>query len=575
MAKVILICLKHPDARRESEIRRTLESLGNTLLPDNIQPRPAAIKHSNGLILAVLSPNSSTLPGNGSVCLGNLVGRVNDWWQPGGDPPDGSYALFRSSESTIELLTDIVGSRTIWYVQTSDLFIASTSQRAIVTLLGDFEPNDKAFSWMLSTGTLGPDCSWDRRIRPLGCDARLSLNRATWALSIHREPVIFESSDLSPKELKAEMRNAFDEIFQTTQLDYSKWVLPLSGGCDSRLILLLLRNREQLQTVTWGLRSAVKDRLSDAYIAERLAKHLGTTHSYFDTDVSDEPVAEILARFLVAGEGRVDHISGYMDGFKIWKTLYENNVEGIIRGDHGFGHKPVSTPLEARLNSGLLLLRDYSNTRDLNGFDLPEQEIPAELARRDNESLATWRDRLQHQFRIPCRLAALNDLKAPYVEVINPLISRKTIQLVRRFPDALRDNKSLCKEIVDSLSPNIGFAEQIAIAKPKDILRNKDIVELIADELQSANARTLFSNRLLDLALSAPQKSNTNIWGSVAAGAKQYARRFLPRGLRKFYQALPKDSSTAPSLDTAILAFRAFIICRMCQMLQADSLGNK
>ena len=52
--------------------------------------------------------------------------------------PDGSYALFRSDENKVELITDVVGSRTIWYVRTEDAFIASTSQRAIIFFSSGF-----------------------------------------------------------------------------------------------------------------------------------------------------------------------------------------------------------------------------------------------------------------------------------------------------------------------------------------------------------------------------------------------------------------------------------------------------
>jgi hypothetical protein len=570
MAKVILVCLRNPHEGTESKLRSKIELLSTKLLPDNIRPRPVAITQKNGLLLAVLNPNSFTIPSNGSAHLGSLIGQTDDWWKLGGDPPDGSYALFRSNEDAVEVLTDIVASRTVWYIRTRDVFVASTSQRAIVSLLGSFEPNEKAFPWMLSSGTLGPGCSWDRRIKALGGDARLLLNRTTWNLSIRREPVEFEPLDLPTEQHKANLLNALEEVFGSVRFDHSKWALSLSGGYDSRLILMLLRNRGRLRSITWGLHSALKDKLSDSYVAERLAEHTGTSHIYFDTDFSDEPVARVFERYLVAGEGRVDHIAGYTDGFKLWKTLFEDNVEGVIRGDHAFGCKTASTPLEARLSAGLSLLSDYMNIEGLSHLQLPEQDIPADLALKDGESSTTWRDRLQHQFRLPYILAALNDLKASYVEISNPLLSRKAINLVRRFPESLRINKSLYREIVHSMSPRIKLAERNAIGRQEDILRDRMVAEWIQDELSSEYPKTILPSEFIAAIAYNIQISQRASLKSLEVRAKHYVKKIFPKSLVDAYKDV-WHTNPNPFLDTNALAFRTLIICKMCQMLNQDT----
>jgi len=88
----------------------------------------------------------------------------------------------------------MVASRTIWYVQTDDVFMASTSQRAIVYFLHEFQPDKTAFLWMLSSGTLGPDASWDSRVKRLGPNARLILDRSMWRLRVERENIGFDPS---------------------------------------------------------------------------------------------------------------------------------------------------------------------------------------------------------------------------------------------------------------------------------------------------------------------------------------------------------------------------------------------
>ena len=199
MSKIILVCFKDP--KQDARYRRYVQVLAHRLVPDNITPYAPLIKGDDvGVLIGVINP-SETLPvKDTSVCLGCLLDPDEDWWKPKAKTPDGSYALFRSDEVYVELLTDGVASRTVWYVQTDHVFVASSSQRAIVSLLHSFEPNYEASLWMLSSGSLGPGLSWDRRIQCLPGNARLCLNRSTWQLSLQETPVTFDPLDLPVQE---------------------------------------------------------------------------------------------------------------------------------------------------------------------------------------------------------------------------------------------------------------------------------------------------------------------------------------------------------------------------------------
>ena len=96
-------------------------------------------------------------------------------------------------------------------------------------------------------------------------------------------------------------------------------------------------------------------------MARSLAARLGVAHRYFSTDhdSSSEPLRVIVHRFLVAGEGSIDHLSGYMDGFAIWRELFQAGITGIIRGDEGFGWIEVTSETNVRYSVGALLLEDY------------------------------------------------------------------------------------------------------------------------------------------------------------------------------------------------------------------------
>ncbi|MBK8161640.1 MAG: hypothetical protein IPK65_00360 [Gammaproteobacteria bacterium] len=483
------------------------------------------------MLIGIFNPVES-LPVEGrSVCLGALLDRRADWWRPGAEVPDGSYALFRGEGDTLELVSDIVGSRTIWYVQTDEVFIASTSQRAIVCLLGSYEPNEAVYPWMLSSGTLGPGLSWDRRIRCLGPDTRLRLDRRAWKVAVEQRPVVFAPEDLPQAEHERRLGEALKATFAGLDLDLKRWVLPLSGGYDSRAILLMLKERTGLKAVTWGLKSALKDRQSDAWVARELARHFGLAHEYHQTDLSDEPVERLFQRYLVAGEGRVDHISGYMDGFEIWKHLCESGVDGVIRGDQPFGRTAKTTDTAIRLDVGLSCLSDFANLRNSGIADIFPQALPAELTQQAGETRQQWSDRLYQGFRHPAVMAALNDLKCPYVEITNPLLSRLIVERIRQVPDQLRADKGLHTNIVERALPSIPFARRAAIEAPAGILRHQQVIGHITDYIRTNNAQALCGTRVLEYI-------HRNLAGSVSASAPSVSlitrakalKRLRPRG---------------------------------------------
>ena len=54
------------------------------------------------------------------------------------------------------------------------------------------------------------------------------------------------------------------------------------------------------------------------------------------------------------------------------------------------------------------------------------------------KGLLGYRDRLQHSLFIPSRISPLNHLKAPYLEIVNPLQARRVADVVAALPERLR-----------------------------------------------------------------------------------------------------------------------------------------
>lgn len=562
MSKAILVCFR--EGEPSPEFQTKLELLAQRLSPDNITPTPPLIINDKGILLTIINPNEALSIKHTSVCLGNMIDPWEDWSEPTTDVPDGTYALFRSDENAVELVADIVASRTIWYVQTEEMFIAATSQRAIVSLLGDFQLNRVTVSWMLSAGMLGPDNSWDQRIKVVGADSRVLLDRASWKLTVQREDGDFTPLDLPAAEHKKRLKQALEETFTHLQLDYSKWILPLSGGFDSRAVLImLLQNQREFRSVTWGLQASLNDELNDAYIAKALAEHFNLEHRYLEINMSDEPIETIVNRYLGAGEGRIDHIRAYMDGFKVWKLLFEEGNVGVIRGDQSFPSNPAYTTFHLRQYIGLSFISDYANLKDFNEF--AEQTIPEYLQRKSGESLVGWRDRLYQQFRIAVYFAALNELKCAYVEIINPLLSRRVIKQIRTIPSTLKTDKRLFKELIREIGPDISFAKHSATASRRSVEQNRSMTDFILSELNSTYVETIFSKRFIDFIAQNIQMPDEN------PIPKRSRKKSLPQKLmQKAKSALAK-----PNIELNTLALRALIVCKMSQMLSEDAKALK
>jgi hypothetical protein len=410
-------------------------ALGERLASDDAAPLAPDWVQSNGVTTCVFFPNPYACRRDTAVLLGAEGDGEGSWSRPGGAMPITASAFFRSDEHSLEIGTDAVASRTLWYYQDRDRFLASTSQRAIVAALGSFEENTDVRAWMLLTGSIGPGLSWDRRVHALPGDAVLRLDRRTWTVDIDRRPQDWRVDRvLSRRGHLERLREALDETFDA--LPYrGDMVVPISGGYDSRGILLHMRERHGNRVVglTWGVREALDRKDSDADIARRLCAALGVKHVFYEIDAQQRPFADVFRRFVELGEGRTDHISGYADGFALWRPMAGDGIRCILRGDIPIDGALPATAHGVRTHVELPRWHDIQNARD-TGLDGLVQVWPSFLDRQPGERLEVWTNRLYQEFRHGSVFSALTHLKTRYVEVINPLLSRPIVDRLRHLP---------------------------------------------------------------------------------------------------------------------------------------------
>ena len=566
VSKAIYICSRTVFSK---SVEKLMRIICNRLSPDNITPKEPLIAINGNIAFGIINPMKTILVNGTSLLLGKIFDENENWDAPLNDFPDGSYALFRNGEDYCEIVSDPVASRTIWYYFDDDMFIASTSQRAIVMYLGNLEFDDRVFPWMLSTGSLGPIFSWDKRIRRVPADSSVILDKEKWTLSGKLNPIEFNTAKMPGKKHEEVLLETLKTTFKTLNIDYSSWALPLSGGYDSRMILCLLLNlhsgANRLRTITWGLKSSQGIKGNDAYVAKELANKLNVDHKYYDNDLTEKSIESIINRFIILGEGRIDHLSDYMDGFRTWKALFEDGIEGTIRGDEAFGCPKILIAKKNNLENSLC--SDFSNLNNYKKFGLPTQEKPQYFTRRKGETLCKWQDRLYQEYRLSTIQSALADLKLPYGEQISPFLSKRILMQVRMLPDRLRANKVLFKKIVRSLSPEVEYATSASSATPAEILKQKPIVDLLKMELSSDTAKKLLNAEFLELILvEMKSKDQIETYKDNPYSVKFLIKKLIPRILIEVI----RGNIILPKIDNNILAFRIFLIIRMNKILNED-----
>jgi hypothetical protein len=547
--------------------RDELLSCAARITPAIITPRPPIVLESEAVTAVVINPSAGLPVTSRGACLGALLTPSDGWDVTGTGRPDGSYVLCRFDDRRLELASDDYASRTLWYTQTGGLFLASTSQRALVCLLRSFEPDDHAASWMASSGLLGPDTSWDRRLPPLRQATLLTFERRTDKASSVSDPVPRVAGDRPDGEHRALLREAILDACRRLDVDLDSWLLPLSGGLDSRSILLgLLDTGRRPRTITWGLESALHDPRNDVAVAQRLARELGVPHEFVATDLSDTPAHDLLTTFIVAGEARTSDLAGYVDNFALWRTLFDRGVAGVIRGDcpdWWAGYPVPHTDTYYRREEHIRLIHDYPEGHAIRCLGLAPQPFPQAGVRRDGESSAAFDNRLYLSVGLPLSLAPLNDVKGRFLEVANPLLTRTIAKVTAQLPDHLKEDRSGFASIVNDWSPPVPLAERSGVAGAAAYLRSAPFIAELTRELSSPDAESICSRAGLDLLVRRVGSTGSD---TARRRTRSVVRAAVPLALRR---RLAPDPPLL--LGPTQLAFRVYLASRMHSLLREDA----
>lgn len=333
----------------------------------------------------------------------------------------------------------------------------------------------------------------------------------------------------------------------------------------------MVKGGRRPKCITWTTRASLRNPLSDAVIARLVARRFGVEHDYAFLDDAQKVDGAALQRFVEVGEGGTDAFAGYVDGCAVWSGFFAAGLSGVVRGDEPLAARRRAASLDVARRAGTgTMTKDYPEGHLVRRLGLADQDWPERLRLRPGEGHEPYRDRMSHEAAMPRILAPLNGLKCRYFEVVNPLLSRRIISLVRTFPDELRMHGRAFSEIVDRESRLIPHARFTSDPAVSEYLADAEVIKAVVAELTSTAVESVISEEAAMLLLAgmvSPSHSPATV-RSRAKAAMRAARAALPSRVQ--YRLMPRYKGPEP-LTAMQLAFRATIASKTVALLREDA----
>jgi hypothetical protein len=167
-------------------------------------------------------------------------------------------------------------------------------------------------------------------------------------------------------------------------------------------------------------------------------------------------------------------------------------------------------------------------------------------------------------------LGPLTSLKARYLEVVNPLLSRRVIGAVRELPDDLRAYGRAFHRVAGAACPRIPYARTSSVPDTHELLSREDVIEVLVRELTAPDmARVLTEEGAVRILVAMVARERTpapvraRVFSALKAGSIVLPARAYDRLAPRFDQ--PGE------LSGATLALRATLASKTIALLERDA----
>lgn len=515
MAKLFSVIFRSPENKENYKTR--LDQVVNWLQKEFEQHQIKIISDSTSYCFIVGYKEGIDVESNQGI----LGFADSDDWKKSEIIPDGNFFIYRTLENRLELISDVTLSRSVYYYGTADYFVFSSLQIPMVLFKNEFDYDTSNTAWFLNSGIQKPFHSFDQTIKMLPAQNVLSLHLDTFEFSLSKYKIaVVEKAD-DYQSFFGVIKKSFVATFPK-----HKSAVLLSGGIDSRLLLNLIENKKDLNAITWT-KELNNDATTDLGIAKKIATKYDLKHKIIHLKNKDFDTAFDL--FLKYSEGRIDMISGYLDGFEAWKEIEKMKVFSIFRGDESFSLYNGDNYNLVRHRNGILGITDFDKTIDKylidknNNFDFIQE--------RTSESINEYAKRLRNEFRVPSILGTLNEIKCFFIEVYNPLLNNSIVEYSKQLNPDIDYREKYFKKFNSGFS-TMKYATKVSIERVDDYLINhkKNMIsklKKIDQETFSAIGIEHDEIQKLLVRLDSPSKPKSKMSILKSFIPKSFKRRFL------------------------------------------------
>jgi asparagine synthetase B (glutamine-hydrolysing) len=382
---------------------------------------------------------------------------------------------------------DRTASRPVFYFADAGAFYMAPELKALLGVPSLVKRlNLCALAAFLSAGHLLDGETFLDGVRLLGNATVVTISRGRVELTKYWQYRFDEAgADLGAAHYRETLTELIRKAVRRRIRTNHRYGLMLSGGYDSRGILgcyLEEREAEGTQTITWGRSEDVP--LSDAHVAGRLARRLGTRHTFYALEPAALP--HHLADFIHLSDGLTDGGMNYPESLKIFARVREDlGAQILLRGDECFGYTEFWELHALRdMPSARALLRPkaYKALAESSAALLLRIVGPCTLREPQNR-----RDVFYLEQRLTQYLHPLTWVKAVEIEVRNPYLDDDILDFLSSSPAKYRIERRLYRSALVKAFPRL-YGEFAQLTDDIDW----------EDELEHSAALRGYARRLLD-----------------------------------------------------------------------------
>ncbi len=435
------------------------------------------------------------------------------------DDLDGSFSILVADpkRKTAWCATDPKGFFSVYYSVHRDGLHLTNDASLLAAMSSKGELDSETLFAILNSGYPWGGLTLFRDIRILMPGSLLE-----WRDGKATERHYFSEKDaptVAPFASEADVLEELDRALLATRSRRNRWLIPMSGGVDSRLIAIRAHQLGiSFEAVTITGRIGKQARGSDFDIAQRLAERLGVKHHQWEWCSGDvDPIDNVKSLAVLSG-GMNSALFTYLDGMNGWRDVVAS-FDCAVRGDETFGWDQFSWSAAHALHVLNVHAHDWLGT-----FTNPEGSPLSNASAADVLAATTgftptlrgrkadaWKQAFYWQTRIPRFVLPVARWQALHVPMEFPFLERRFIHRMHQTEPALRADKRIIRDTLRLVSEQVEGVGRIPFstsrsfmpAEPwqnllvghqqdiQDILRISSPLDAFVDKGALANAMTV------------------------------------------------------------------------------------